>query len=226
MKLCKYCNKERQLTEFRKNRRRCKPCERKFNREYGRKNFSKRKAWRENNAERFHALQAKSYQKNKIAIHKKLRKRYHSDPEYKKRKNIHRVIQNWIGGRANCQKDSKYLRCSYAFYVKWLEYHGINTEDNGQWHPDHVIPRNKFKLLQEDGRLNENNVRLCYSWFNVMPLAKDENIAKHDNIDTNQLKQHVETLKNFCSETGSEVDQDYYELCATYLVAGNSLELL
>ena len=35
MQLCKYCNKERQLTEFRKNRRRCKPCERKFNREYG-----------------------------------------------------------------------------------------------------------------------------------------------------------------------------------------------
>ena len=117
-------HKERQITEFRKNKRRCKPCERKCGREYGRKNFRKRKSWRENNAERFHALQAAWYQKNKASKHKKLRKRYHSDPEYKKRKKIQSAICKWTGGRANCQKDSKYLRCSYAFYVKWLEYHG------------------------------------------------------------------------------------------------------
>jgi hypothetical protein len=197
MQLCKYCNKERQLTEFDKQSKRCKPCRRKRDIDW--------------------------YKKNKASKHKKLRKRYHSDPEYKKRKKIQSAICKWT--RANCQKDSKYLRCSYAFYIKWLQYHGINMEDHGKWHPDHVIPRNKFKLLQEDGQLNENNVRLCYSWYNVMPILKGENMSKHDNVDTTQLKQHVETLKNFCS-TGSEVDQDYYELCATYLVAGNSLELL
>ena len=44
------------------------------------------------------------------------------DKEFKKRKNIRRVIQRWEGGRANFKRDSKYLRCSYDFYTEWLHF--------------------------------------------------------------------------------------------------------
>ena len=94
------------------------------------------------------------------------------------------------------------------------------TMESGEWHPDHVIPRNLFKLY-DAGTLNENNVRLCYSWYNVSPIAKSSNLSKHDNIDLEQLERHVESLKRFAVSMGVVVDPDYYELCATYLDAGN-----
>ena len=153
------------------------------------------------------------------------KKRYHEEPEFKKRKNIMRVIQMWEGGRANCQRNSKYLRCSHDFYTKWLQFNfhsGMTTESKGSaWHPDHVIPRNLFNLYDANGNLNANNIRLCYSWYNVSPIATGSNLSKHDKIDLEQLERHVESLKKFALATGEEVEPDYYELCATYLDAGN-----
>lgn len=225
MKNCKYCNQELLESEFRKNRRKCKSCEKKDGRAYAKKNSNKRKAYREANAERTHALQANWYQRKKEEVNERNKKRYHEDPEFKKRKNIMRVIQMWEGGRANCQRNSKYLRCSHDFYTKWLQFNfhsGMTMESKGSaWHPDHVIPRNLFELYDANGNLNANNIRLCYSWYNVSPMAKGSNLSKHDKIDLEQLERHVESLKSFALSTGSEVDQDYYELCTTYLVAGN-----
>ena len=172
-----------------------------------------------------HTLQASWYQRKKEEVNEKNKKRYHQDPEFKKRKNIMRVIQMWEGGRPNCQRNSKYLRCSHDFYTKWLQFNfhsGMTTESKGSaWHPDHVIPRNLFNLYDANGNLNTNNIRLCYSWYNVSPMSKGSNLSKHDQIDLEQLERHVESLKKFALTTGEEVDQDYYELCATYLVAGN-----
>ena len=89
------------------------------------------------------------------------------------------------------------------------------------WHPDHVIPRNRFNLYDANGCLNANNIRLCYSWYNVSPTMTNLNLSKHDNIDLKQLERHVEMLKRFALATGENVDQKYYDLCATYLDAGN-----
>lgn len=225
MRSCKYCNQEHLESEFRKNRRKCKSCEKKDGREYAKKNFKKRKAYWEANANKLHALQASWYQRNKEKVNEKKKERYHNDPEFKKRKNILRVIQMWEGGRANCQRNSKYLRCSYDIYTKWLQFNfhsGMTMErKNHMWNPDHVIPRILFKLYDANGHLNTNNIRLCYSWYNVSPMIKSLNLSKHAKIDLEQLERHVDSLKRFALITGEKVDQDYYELCATYLDAGN-----
>lgn len=225
MRSCKYCNQEKSESEFRKNRRKCKSCERKDWRAYAKKNSKKRKAYREANTEKMHALQANWYKRKKEKVNEKNKKRYHQDLEFKKRKNIMRVIQMWKGGRANCKRKSKYLRCSQDFYMKWLQFNfhsGMTTETKGfSWHPDHVIPRNLFRLYDANGILKANNIRLCYSWYNVSPMMKVSNLSKHDKIDLEQLEHHVESLKCFALKTGEKVDQDYYELCATYLDAGN-----
>ena len=222
MKHCNYCDQDFSETEFRKNRRKCRACERKDGRAYAKKHSKKRKAYWKANVTRMHALQADWYQRNKERVHKKLKKRYHEDPEYRERKSINAAIRRWSGGRTNCPRDSKYLRCSYVFYTKWLQFNFSDgmTMESGDWHPDHVLPRNLFKLY--DGEtLNENNVRLCYSWYNVSPLSISSNLTKHDRIDLEQLERHVESLKRFAASMGVVVDPDYYELCATYLDAGN-----
>ena len=225
MKECKYCHQYFSISEFRKNRRKCKSCERRYGRKYAKNNSVKRRAYAQANAEKLRLLQSKRYQRLKKKINAKNRKRYADDPEYRKRKNIMRVIQNWEGGRKNCPRNSKYLRCSYAFYKKWLEFNfssGMTMESRGVvWHPDHVIPRNLFKLYNSEKNLDRRNLRLCYSWYNVSPINSSLNLTKHDNIDVEQIKNHVKALRCFESMTGEKVDEDYYELCATYLDAGN-----
>lgn len=187
MKECKYCHKCFHSSEFRKNRRKCKSCERRDGRKYAKANYIKRKAYAQANAQKLRILKSKRYQRSKEKINVKNRKRYADDPEYKKRKNIMRVIQNWEGGRQNYQRNSKYLRCSYVFYKRWLEFNftsGMTMESKGVvWHPDHVIPRNLFKLYDSEKNLDRRNLRLCYSWYNVSPIDCKSNMRKHDNID-------------------------------------------
>ncbi len=222
MQHCKYCDQDFSETEFRKNRQKCKACERKDGRAYAKKHSKKRKAYAKANATRMRAWQADWYQRNKSSVNKRLKQRYHEDREFRERKKIMRAVQMWEGGRANCPRDSKYLRCSHDFYTKWLQYNFSDgmTMASGNWHPDHVLPRNLFKLYDANGTRNASNIRLCYSWYNVSPMTKRSNLSKHDNVDVEQLERHVAALKCFAASMGVEVDRDYYVLCATYLDAG------
>lgn len=213
MKYCNYCSKSQNDHMFRKNRRKCKACEREDGRNYGKKHFNTRKKWRQKNSKLMTSLQAKWYQKNKRKIREKNNLRYHTDLEVKKRKNITRVIQSSFKRKGRC----KYWNCSYDFLVDWLKFNfdsNMSIESNGTfWHQDHVIPKSRFKLLDENGNLNMKNVRLCFSWFNITPITGKANMQKHDCVDSEQMKQHLNRLRDF----GSDVDSDYYELCEQYL---------
>lgn len=217
MKYCKYCKKSHHDDMFRKNRRKCKTCELEYGRRYSKVHFDTRKKWRLENPDRMKSLQEQWYQRNKRKIRDKNKIKYNSDPEIKKRKNISRVIQGSFKRKGRC----KYWNCSYSFLVNWLQYNfdfEMTIETNGtMWHQDHVIPKNKFKLIDDNGRPNAKNIRLCFSWYNVSPVLGPFNMSKHDEIDIEQLKQHLKQLREF----GSDVDSDYYELCEQYLTNAN-----
>ncbi len=210
MKYCKYCKCEYELNQFRHNRMKCKKCERSYGRKYSKTNFDKRKKWRENNVQKYHKLQSDWYQREKTNISIKNKERYHSNKEFKKKKNIGRVIQGSFKRKGNC----KYWNCSYEFLIKWLQF---NSNSYVHEHQDHVIPRNKFKLYDENDSLNEDNIRLCYSWYNISPLAVDKNQAKHDNIDIAQIKLHIQKLKQFSAQEKCDVDSDYHNLLQKYI---------
>lgn len=206
MKHCKYCSKIHHENMFRNNRRKCKTCERGYGRKYGKENGDKRKKWRQENAQRMISLQSKWYEEHKREIRQKNKVRYHNDVNFKKMKNIMRVIQSTFKRKGEC----KYWNCSQEFFIKWLKF---NDEMYSSLAQDHVIPRNKFNLVDKRGCLIEKNVRLCFSWFNVSPLLKRKNMAKHDEIDIEQIQQHIKRLKEF----GYEVDPDYIDLCKEYI---------
>ena len=213
---------------FRKNRRKCKSCERSDGRKYRRSEFGKSKSrkWSRDNKERHAYLQATWYQKNKTKINKKFVERYHHDQKFR----LQRDIRKHIAQRLESQKAGliKYLNCEKSFYIDWLTFcftEGMSMDNHGViWHQDHVIPCARFETVNTTGGKDENQIRLCYSWFNVMPYKQKDNLCKHESINISQLMEHVNNLMRFTSEYGGHVDDDYISLCATYLDAGNSLE--
>ena len=198
---------------FRKKRGKCKVWERKYGQNYNKKHYTKRKKWCQENSDRMTFLQAEWYKRKKNTVRENNKVRYQTDLEFKKRKNISRVIQSTFKRKGKC----KYWNCSYDFLVSWLKFNftaNMTVESNGTfWHQHHVIPKNKFKLVDDDGRPNAKNIRLCFSWFNVSPILSSLNMLQHDKIDVEQLNQHMSKLKEF----GSIVNPDYFELSEEFI---------
>lgn len=218
-KKCIQCSNNKQLTEFRGNRSKCKECEKADGREYRRSN-DKAKIWAENNKERMKELQSEWHQQNKPKINEKFNAKYSNDPEFKIKKNTHRRLLSLI------QKDDStkvYLGTEYGLVKEWLEFcfnKKINWNNHGDyWHIDHVIPLNIFDLT------DKNNHLIAFNWKNLMPLEKEINMSKHDSLIPKQIKKHVKNLIKFHSEKNMKLDEDYMKLFAKHLVAGTPLEL-
>jgi hypothetical protein len=218
-KICKYCEKELEPDMFRHNRQKCKDCEKKDGRDYRQSDIGKTKAqtWAQENEERMAELQAKWFQENKEKINAKIRERLQTDIQFKLRRTVRNRIKYGLETKdvQKTQRTLEYVGCTIDDLMKWLSF--CFTEDmtwenrSTYWHIDHVIPVNKFDME------NEQDVELCFSWFNLMPLPAKENQKKHDKIIRLQIIKHLENLENF-----GVFNEQYFKLCATHLVAGNT----
>jgi hypothetical protein len=218
-KECKYCGITKESCDFRKNRLKCKDCEREHGRNYRQSN-DKAKIWVENNKVRMQELQSNWHQSNKDKINAKYNKRYQEEPEFKIKKNTHRRLLALI----NKDDSTKtYLGTEYAFVKEWLQYcftENMTWENHGEyWHIDHVIPLNAFNLSNKSEQL------IAFNWKNLMPYEKTANIEKHDKIIPTQIKVHYMNLKKFHKLNKLKIDPFFKELYAKYLVAGTPLEL-
>ena len=81
------------------------------------------------------------------------------------------------------------------------------------WTVDHIIP-----LIM----INEENRHHLLCWYNIMPVAKKDNLKKNKYIDLEQIKRHLQVIKENKEEFS--VDEEYINILAKHLVAGNSLE--
>jgi hypothetical protein len=57
-----------------------------------------------------------------------------------------------------------------------------------------------------------------------MALSAQENLKKNNKIITQQITEHLQRLKTYHIENNIELPQEYIELFAKHLVAGNPLE--
>ena len=57
-----------------------------------------------------------------------------------------------------------------------------------------------------------------------MALSAQENLKKNNKIITQQITEHLQRLKKYHIENNIELPQEYIELFAKHLVAGNPLE--
>jgi hypothetical protein len=116
----------------------------------------------------------------------------------------------------------QYLGCNSVEYYKWIEYNmddRYNINEHGKvWHIDHVIPLAQFDLTDQKEQL------LAFNWRNTSPLEAKENLRKNKNINRTQIIEHLRKLRTYHTENNIELPDEYVELYAKHLDAGNSLE--
>jgi hypothetical protein len=171
MKNCIKCNIEKEYINFSKDKSRndgysnkCKICYKEYqqqNKEIVNKATSK---WSKNNKE----------QRNEYFKNRKL-----TEPLFKLRCNLSTLI--WVSLKRNgYSKNSKtynILGCTISEFKQYLENKftkGMNWQNNGEWHLDHIYPTSLAKDKEELLKLNH--------YTNFQPLWAVDNIKKGNKI--------------------------------------------
>lgn len=171
MKKCIKCNIEKEYTNFSKDKSRndgysnkCKICYKEYqqqNKEIVNKATSK---WSKNNRE----------QRNQYFKNRRL-----NEPLFKLRCNLSTLI--WVSLKRNgYSKNSKtynILGCTFKEFKEHLEkqfLEGMNWDNSGEWHLDHIYPTSLAKDKEELLKLN--------NYTNFQPLWAVDNIKKGNKI--------------------------------------------
>ena len=195
MKKCIKCNVEKELTEFTKCkqiksgiRTECKMCWNKYIIKYKQTNPEKVLKW--NNASPdYYKIYYKSNKEKFLQYERNYRSEYQKkrklvDPLFKLRCNISTSI-NLSFKNKGFKKESKthkYLGCSFEEFKIHLENKftkGMNWDNQGEWHLDHIYPVSLAKDEDELIRLNH--------YTNFQPLWAIDNLKKGNKIIEKQL---------------------------------------
>ena len=76
---------------------------------------------------------------------------------------------------------------------------------------DHVDPIAGFDLTDDE------ETQLCFNWRNMSPLKGQENLEKNDKIDKEQMKRHLQKLKEFHKLKGMVLPEKFNQLYAKHL---------
>jgi hypothetical protein len=168
--ICSTCNIEKDTTDFRKSRKKCRSCE----------NLNRK--------ERYNLNREKELEQKKDYIRNNQEKVKESRKRYKSKKTIERKLLDSLSGRIrSClfknkkpRDNLKFLGCSIDELKKWFEFLFDNTmtwNNYGHvWHIDHIKPCSSFDFK------NEEEVLLCFHWTNIRPCLKIENLTKSNKV--------------------------------------------
>ena len=167
MKNCSVCKKEKDYSEFYKNKSKkdgytfdCKSCRK----EYFCKNKNIRVEYLEKNK-----LRIKEWRKNNTKINKE------KNPLYKLQCNLRSLISKSITrqGYKKTSKSQKIIGCTFDELKSYIENkftEGMTWKNYGKWHIDHIYPSSLAKTEEEIIRLNY--------YTNFQPLWAEDNIRK------------------------------------------------
>jgi len=117
-------------------------------------------------------------QKNKDYIREYNRqytaKKYNSDPIYKLKLN-QRIRLRTVLKSSKSAKTHELLGCSYEelkYHLESLFVDGMNWENMGQWHIDHIVPLAAFDLSIKE------NQKIAFNYKNLQPLWAIDNLKK------------------------------------------------
>lgn len=203
---CKKCKSFKNLTEefwmLRKSRfgYKCRKCENQDCKNYHFKNHDKMlkrlKDYKNNHQKEIqdyrdkNKLKMKEYRlKNKQYFREYFKNRQRKkrlDPIYKLHSNISRGINHHLKGA--CIKKNKSWLKYVDFTLEQLKLHleskfsdGMNWENYGKWHIDHIKPKSLFKINSPESI----EFKKCWSLDNLQPLWAIDNILKSNNYTEN-----------------------------------------
>jgi len=147
------------------------------NKKYRELNHDKITKWQDTNKEYF-----KEYrQDNKLNAKKYLKKRRDSEPIFRFKNNIRRLIlHSFKRGRKNFKKSDKtevILGCKIEEFINYISLKftkGMTLKNHGEWHIDHIIPLATAKTEKDVIKLNH--------YTNLQPLWALDNLSKGSKI--------------------------------------------
>lgn len=103
--------------------------------------------------------------------------RSHTHPEFKIRKNLRTRIYHAIKSTKKIDTTMRLVGCSLEYLMAYLESKftdGMNWNNYGQWHIDHIRPCASFDLT------DLNQQKQCFHYTNLQPLWGKDNLSKGD----------------------------------------------
>jgi hypothetical protein len=194
-KKCTKCNKNKLFSDFWKGndqfnlQYKCKSCIKKYAKKNKKKISKYKKQWYIDNIDKKKVYDLKYLEKNREIINKKAKRyreknkkkiskyfsnRLKNDPIYRLKKNLRTRIGLAI--KTNQKKGSMidHLGCSieeFKFYLEDQFSKGMNWDNYGEWHIDHIVPLNEATTVEEI-------YELCH-FSNLQPLWAIDNIRKN-----------------------------------------------
>ncbi len=185
----------------------CKDCLKKYKKQYKKDNKDKikekNKKYREKNKEKIKIKNKEYNQKNKIKINeyqkqwrkenrekwnvirnKCERKRRKTDPQFRLRCIFSSAISTALKERKTSKKGyswEKILGYTTQDLMEHLESQfteGMNWENYGKWHVDHIKPQSSFSFSSYE----DNEFQECWALSNLQPLWSQDNLIKSNKI--------------------------------------------
>ncbi len=109
------------------------------------------------------------------------RNRILKDPKFKIARTMSREINHCLRGKKNGHKWEDLVGYSLNDLTKHLErkmINGMNWENWGEWHIDHIIPISAFNFISP----TDYDFKRCWALKNLQPLWASENIRKSNKV--------------------------------------------
>ncbi len=178
-KTCNKCGIQRPIDEFRKSKTSkdgylgyCNFC---FNKQQNKR--LKEYYNKEKNTKARRDRQREFYRTEK---YKKWARKYYKKPKQRLRNAMAQGIRNSIKN-----KGGKSWESLVDFNFKELKEHlekrfqkGMNFENYGRWHIDHIIPVSRFDFVSP----KDKEFKMCWSLNNLQPMWGDENLSKNADL--------------------------------------------
>lgn len=201
-KRCCYCNEVKPFEMFNKSNHeksgykpRCKECRKATEYEPFKEHIKKKsklryetnkadiyisnKLYREKNKDWYKNYNEKYYQENKTKIKDKSKRyiyaRLENDLGFRIQARLRKRINSVMNGISKSKRTMELVGCSHDELIKHIESQfkeGMNWENYGEWHIDHIIPCALFDFTKESDQL------ICFNYKNLQPLWAKENISK------------------------------------------------
>lgn len=205
--ICKICHSNKQKERYFANHSENLVKKKIFYHENKEKIIEYNKEYREKNRNIICDQKKEYYKSNRDEILQKVKTKDYKEKRNKylqnKRKNdkefaiicAYRARLNEVLHKQKKNTYIKYLNCKREEFLNWIEFQFneyFSWETYGkEWVIDHVIPISFFELN------NETHIFKCFSWFNLRPCYKKENLEKSDKVILDIVEIHQTTLNNF-----------------------------
>ena len=137
------------------------------------------KKYYEANKEKLLAYGKKYRKEHPDKLNQYYKNRRVTDIEFQLKCNLRQRLRSALKGKSKSAHTMELLGCTIEELKKHLQKsfkEGMNFENYGEWHIDHIIPCDAFDLS------NQVQQKKCFNYKNLQPLWAEDNLKKSNKV--------------------------------------------